>query len=108
MSPISNISFENRARQPRPLDQIQAVLEVSYCDVSRVRTLAVSRSAAPILAPGDQIYLSSGGNGAYRTVLRVEPIADGSVMIFLEPGRAERAQRAERGRTVGPQMMPEE
>jgi hypothetical protein len=60
---------------------------VAYLDASRVRSFAVAQHSLPQLSTGDVIYIASGGKGAYRTVLRVEPIADGTVMITLDPGQ---------------------
>jgi hypothetical protein len=62
-------------------------VEVAYLDASQVRSFAIAQNALPQLSTGDLIYVASGGKGAYRTVLRVEPIADGTVMIILDPGQ---------------------
>lgn len=94
MSTINNISADHSIRDAGAIERntqrsrVQARIEVSYCDAAKVGSFAVSEDALPGLGAGDQIYVSSGGVGAYRTVLSVEPIAGGAVMILLDPGHA--------------------
>jgi hypothetical protein len=76
-------------RDVAKLENIHARVELSYCDAAKVGSFAVSEAALPGLRAGDQVYVSSGGTGAYRTVLRVEPIAGGAVMILLDPRHAQ-------------------
>ena len=87
MIPLNPNQVGTRIQTHGGVERIQAYVEIAYCDAAQVRTFAVANNSLPHLSPGDQIYLASGGQGAYRTVLKVEPIAGGSLMIFLEPGR---------------------
>ena len=85
---INNASTDSTNWNTAPIERINARVEVSYVDAAKVGSFAVAASALPGLNAGDRIYVSSGGTGAYRTVLRVEPIAGGAVMISLDPGYA--------------------
>jgi hypothetical protein len=86
MLTMNNISADYRLREAGGVQRVQARVEVSYVDAAKVGSFAVAKEALPGIGAGDQIYVSSGGTGAYRRVLRVEPLAGGAVMILLDPG----------------------
>ena len=86
MLTINNTSSSYPTRDAAAIERVQARVEVSHADAARVKSIAISEGAVPGLAAGDLIYVKSEGMGAYRTVLRVEPIAGGAMMILLDPG----------------------
>ena len=86
MLTMNNIAADHRLREASGIQRIQARVEVSYVDAAKVGSFAISKEALPGLGAGDQIYVSSGGSGAYRRVLRVEPLSGGAVMVLLDPG----------------------
>ena len=86
MLTMNNISTDYRLREATGVQRIQARVEVSYVDAAKVGSFAISKEALPGIGAGDQIYVSSGGAGAYRRVMRVEPLAGGAVMVLLDPG----------------------
>ena len=93
MLTMNNIS-DYRLREAAGVQRVQARVEVSYVDAAKVGSFAVSKEALPGIGTGDQIYVSSGGTGAYRRVLLVEPLAGGAVMILLDPGYGKAAAPA--------------
>lgn len=87
MSPLNSANPGFRNPRLENLERVQASVEVAYADPRKVGSFSVPAGTLLRLSPGDQIYVSSGGNGAYRMVVRVEAIADGSVMVWLDSGR---------------------
>jgi hypothetical protein len=84
MFPVSFNAVTNTNDGAFGTARVQAHVEIAYSDAASVRTFSIARAALPRLGPGDVIYLSSGGQGVYRTVTQVQPIAGDALMIFLE------------------------
>ena len=66
-------------------DRIGKTIELPDTDVTQVRSLSIAEALFPKLRPGDDVYLSSGGSGVFRRVVRVEPIDGGSIVIWHGP-----------------------
>jgi hypothetical protein len=88
---VNNMQVGHRIGDVSKVEKIHARIELPYCDAAKVVSFAVPETAVPALSAGDRLYISSGGTGAYRTVLRVEAIAGGAVMIVLDPRHAQLA-----------------
>jgi hypothetical protein len=68
------------------IDHICRTVEIPDADVAEVSGFSMGDVVFPRLRPGDQVYLCSAGYGVHRRVVRVEPIAGGNVVVWLDPG----------------------
>jgi hypothetical protein len=69
--------------------------EIELPDVDAAAIDSFTTGGFPKLGPGDRVLIKSGTAGVYRRVVRVEPIAGGASLVWLDTGYMIRRERGQ-------------
>lgn len=73
----------------------QRVMRVELPDTDAATVESLNFDALPNLGPGDRVLIKSPAATIYRRVVRVEPIAGGGALVWLDSGYIVRRERGD-------------